>query len=84
MLARYLAVRPMVAAPSGGRSGDSPNSPFLSVNSSCRSFAANAVRLQLHALACNLGNFLRTLATPDGDVPRNVEKGGAALLALSL
>ena len=32
---------------------------------SCRSFAANAVRLQLHALACNLGNFLRTLATPE-------------------
>ena len=31
---------------------------------SCRTFAANAVRLQLHALACNLGNFLRTLATP--------------------
>ena len=30
----------------------------------CRTFAANAVRLQLHALACNLGNFLRTLATP--------------------
>jgi Transposase DDE domain group 1 len=27
-------------------------------------FAANAVRLQLHALAYNLGNFLRTLATP--------------------
>jgi transposase len=26
---------------------------------SCRSFAANAVRLQLHALAYNLGNFLR-------------------------
>ena len=32
---------------------------------SCRSFSANAVRLQLHALAYNLGNFLRTLATPD-------------------
>ena len=31
---------------------------------SCRSFAANAVRLQLHALAYNLGNFLRTLAMP--------------------
>ena len=31
---------------------------------SCRSFAANAVRLQLHALAYNLGNFMRTLATP--------------------
>ena len=30
---------------------------------SCCSFAANAVRLQLHALAYNLGNFLRTLAT---------------------
>jgi hypothetical protein len=28
-------------------------------------FAANAVRLQLHALAYNLANFLRTLATPD-------------------
>jgi hypothetical protein len=32
---------------------------------SCQSFAANAVRLQLHALAYNLGNFLRTLATPE-------------------
>ncbi len=29
---------------------------------SCRSFTANAV---LHALAYNLGNFLRTLATPE-------------------
>ena len=27
-------------------------------------FSANAVRLQLHALAYNLANFLRTLATP--------------------
>ena len=26
---------------------------------------ANAVRLQLHALAYNLANFLRTLATPE-------------------
>src|SRR5262245_31084061 len=32
---------------------------------SCRTFVANAVRLQLHALAYNLGNFLRTLATPE-------------------
>jgi hypothetical protein len=32
---------------------------------SCRKFADNAVRLQLHALAYNLGNFLRTLALPD-------------------
>jgi Transposase DDE domain group 1 len=37
----------------------------LSLELSCRSFAANAVRLQLHALAYNLGNFLRTLATPE-------------------
>jgi hypothetical protein len=32
---------------------------------SCHSFAANVVRLQLLALAYNLGNFLRTLATPE-------------------
>ena len=31
---------------------------------SCMCFTANAVRLQLHALAYNLANFLRTLATP--------------------
>jgi DDE family transposase len=31
---------------------------------SCRTFAANAVRLQLHVLAYNLGNFMRTLAMP--------------------
>ena len=31
---------------------------------SCRTFAANAVRLQLHALAYNLGNFMRALAMP--------------------
>ena len=29
---------------------------------SCRSFAANAVRLQLHVLAYNPGTFMRTLA----------------------
>ena len=31
---------------------------------SWRSFAANAARLQLHALAYNLGNFMRTLTMP--------------------
>jgi len=31
---------------------------------SCRTLAANAVRLQLHVLAYNLGNFMRTLAMP--------------------
>ena len=29
---------------------------------SCCSFAANAVRLQLHTMAYNLANFMRTLA----------------------
>jgi hypothetical protein len=32
---------------------------------SCHRFAANAVRLQLHALAYNLAIFLRTLALPE-------------------
>src|SRR6478752_2497775 len=36
---------------------------------SCRSFAANAVRLQLHALAYNLGNLMRTLAMPKSAEP---------------
>jgi hypothetical protein len=36
---------------------------------SCRTFAANAVRLQLHLLAYNLGNFLPTLAMPKAAAP---------------
>ena len=32
---------------------------------SCRTMEANAVRLQLHVLAYNLANFLRTLALPE-------------------
>ena len=32
---------------------------------SCRSLEANAVRLQLHALAYNLANFFRTLVLPE-------------------
>jgi hypothetical protein len=32
---------------------------------SCQLLKANAVRLQLHALAYNLGNFFRTLVLPD-------------------
>jgi Transposase DDE domain group 1 len=36
---------------------------------SCRTFAANAVRLQLHVLAYNLGNFMRTLAMPETAQP---------------
>jgi hypothetical protein len=38
---------------------------------SCRSCNANAVRLQLHALAYNLANFLRTQALPDPLEGRN-------------
>jgi hypothetical protein len=38
-------------------------------------FAANAVRLQLHALAYNLGNLLLTLALPD-------ESGSGSLTTL--
>lgn len=33
---------------------------------SCRAFQNNAIRLQLHALAYNLGNFMRTLGLPTG------------------
>jgi hypothetical protein len=36
---------------------------------SCRTFVANAVRLQLHTLAYNLGNFMRTLAMPKAAEP---------------
>ena len=36
---------------------------------SCTTFRANSVRLQLHALAYNLANFLRTLALP-GEIER--------------
>ena len=36
---------------------------------SCRTFAANAVRLQLHALTYNLGDFMRTLALPETTEP---------------
>jgi hypothetical protein len=36
---------------------------------SCHRFKANAVRLQLHALAYNLANFLRILALPTEIAP---------------
>src|SRR4051794_3002835 len=36
---------------------------------SCRTFAANTVRLQLHVLAYNLRNFMRTLAMPKAAQP---------------
>src|SRR5215472_308043 len=43
--------------------------PIKWTRPSCRSFAANAVRLQLHALAYNLGNFMRTLTMPKAAAP---------------
>jgi hypothetical protein len=39
---------------------------------SCRTFAANTVRLQCHALAYNLGNFMRTLAMPKAAEPKSL------------
>ena len=52
---------------------------------SCRTFAANAVRLQLHALAYNLGNLMRTLAMPKAAEPWSLtrlrEKIGAKVVS---
>src|SRR5215469_4580901 len=55
---------------------------------SCRTFAANSVRLQLHALAYNLGNFMRTLAMPEAAEPwsltslrENLIKTGARVVS---
>jgi hypothetical protein len=46
--------------------------PIKRTRLSCRTLAANAVRLQLHALAYNLGNFMRTLAMPKAAEPRSL------------
>ena len=52
--------RDMRAMDQGGQGRDQVDAAVRA-----RTFAANAVRVQLHALACNLGNFLRMLATPN-------------------
>src|SRR5271170_7023899 len=49
---------------------------------SCRSFAANAVRLQLHALAYNLGNFMRTLAMPETAEPWSLTSSREKLIKI--
>jgi hypothetical protein len=59
---------------------------------SCRTFA-NAVRLELHALACNLGNCMRALAMPKAaealsltslrEEPINVAPKSSAMAAMS-
>jgi hypothetical protein len=64
-LAGYEDVNDAEAALTAGTTCSSPSWRATRARSSCRTFAANAVRLQLHALAYNLGNFLRTLATPE-------------------
>src|SRR6516164_4072300 len=65
---RTCAARPsasLLSTTSAGRaSNGSRRAKARSSGRDC-TFAANAVRLQLHALAYNLGNFLRTLATPE-------------------
>src|SRR5262249_39568541 len=47
--------------PLGPRWSSTQTNSIRVLGSSC-SFKANAVRLHLHALACSLANFLRTLA----------------------
>ncbi len=64
--ARLLRLMP----PGGGKSAAEPcikegKNAINWTRLSCHSFRNNEVRLQLHALAYNLGNFLRTLALPD-------------------
>ena len=49
---------------------------------SCCSFAVNAVRLQLHALAYNLGNFTRTLAMPKTAEPWSLSSVRAKLIKI--
>ena len=49
---------------------------------SCRSFAANVVRLQLHALAYNLGNFMRTLAMPKAVAPWSLTRPRERLIKI--
>jgi hypothetical protein len=49
---------------------------------SCRSFATNAVRLQLHALAYNLGKFMWTLAMPETAEPWSLTSLGEKLIKI--
>ena len=54
----------MAAAPPSSGSREGKNA-IRWTRLSCHAFRHNAVRLQLHALAYNLANFLRTLALPE-------------------
>jgi hypothetical protein len=60
----FAALRP-VRAPTAEQHIKEGKNAIKWTRLSCRTFTANAARLQLHALAHNLGNFLRTLVTPD-------------------
>jgi hypothetical protein len=71
------AIQAVAAAAAASRGAEADHAPALArrhkegenavtwTRLSCHRFAANAVLLQLHALAYNLANFLRTLALPD-------------------
>ena len=61
----YLAMSASSAATAAARPARSCTSSASSSCMSCRKFDHNADRLQLYALAYNLGNFMRTLAVPD-------------------
>src|SRR5215212_3756624 len=56
-----------------------PDGELGEVVQGCRSMQANAVRLQLHALADNLANFFRTLVLPD-EVERWSSFGSGAFI----
>lgn len=49
--------------------GTTPASPTGRRAGASRTFVANVVRLQLHVLAYNLGNFMRTPAMPKAAQP---------------
>jgi hypothetical protein len=49
----------------GGSTAATGSRDTTSMRTPHRQIARNAVRLQLHALAYNLGNFVCTLATPE-------------------
>ena len=73
VLARGLHLRPPSGRPASGWSSFTTAEQHIKdgknalrwTRLSCHAFRHNAVRLQLHALAYNLANFMRTLALPE-------------------
>jgi hypothetical protein len=58
-------------------------SPHLAQRLSCRTFAANAVRLQLHAPAYNLADFMRALTMPKTAEPWSLASLRERLIKIS-